>query len=57
MQIGCQLHLISEWWNFSDSEIDAMDSHASTWWKVWKPILQTIIEASPAVETGHKEDD
>ena len=29
MQIGCQLHLITEWWAFTDAEISRMDSQAS----------------------------
>lgn len=49
MQIGCQLHLLSEWWEFGDEEISRMDSEALGWWKVWKPILKKIINASPAV--------
>ncbi|MGR1218539.1 pentapeptide repeat-containing protein [Metapseudomonas otitidis] len=48
MQIGCQLHLLSEWWAFGDEEISRMDSEALEWWKVWKPILKKIIKASPA---------
>ena len=51
MQVGCQLHLISEWWAFSLGEIAQMDDRAAAWWVVWKPILQTIIEVSPAVPT------
>ena len=49
MQIGCQLHEISEWWSFSEEEISEMDSRALDWWRIWKPILQDIIAASPAV--------
>jgi len=48
MQIGCQFHTLEEWWNFGDSEISSMDPMASSWWKIWKPILKTIIETSPA---------
>ena len=48
MQIGCQIHMISEWWSFSNSEIERMDSQALAWWAIWKPILQKIIEVSPA---------
>ena len=48
LQIGCKFHEISEWWNFSDSEISRMDAGALDWWKVWKPILKQIIESSPA---------
>lgn len=54
MQIGCQRHLISEWWNFSDDEIASMHSQALAWWRVWKPILQSMIAASPAVPTGYE---
>ncbi|HCT4762899.1 TPA: pentapeptide repeat-containing protein [Pseudomonas aeruginosa] len=49
MQIGCQLHLISEWWSFNDEEISGMAPKAMAWWAIWKPILRQIIEVSPAV--------
>lgn len=49
MQIGCQLHAIADWWQFSDDDISQMDVRALDWWRVWKPILQRIIEVSPAV--------
>jgi uncharacterized protein YjbI with pentapeptide repeats len=53
LQIGCQCHLITEWWAFSDDEISRMDSKALAWWGVWKPILQAMIAASPAAPTGY----
>ncbi|WP_143481812.1 pentapeptide repeat-containing protein, partial [Pseudomonas citronellolis] len=49
MQIGCQFHTLAEWWAFGDDEIARMDSQALAWWKVWKPIIQKIVETSPAV--------
>lgn len=52
LQIGCQRHLISEWWAFDDEEVGAMDSLAIEWWRSWKPILQAMIAASPAMPTG-----
>ena len=52
MQIGCQRHMIVEWFEFSDEEIASMDDGALDWWRVWKPILQSIIAASPAEPTG-----
>ena len=56
LQIGCENHTIGEWWAFDDDEIDAMDEDALDWWRVWKPILQQIIEVSPAKKhAGHKE--
>jgi len=57
MQIGCQRHLIAEWWVFSDAEITRMDPAALGWWKTWKPILQAMITTSPAVPTGYVEKD
>jgi len=55
MQIGCQRHTLVEWWAFGDDEISRMDSRALVWWKVWKPILQAMIAASPAEPTGYVE--
>jgi hypothetical protein len=52
LQIGCQNFAISEWWEFDDEAINAMDGRALDWWRVWKPILKQIIEASPATPTG-----
>ena len=48
MQIGCQLHTLAEWWVFTDAQIVAMSPSALRFWCKWKPILQAIIEASPA---------
>jgi hypothetical protein len=55
MQIGCQFHTLAEWWAFGDDEISQMDSQASAWWSIWKPILKAIIEASPAKAIELKE--
>ena len=53
IQIGCQCHKIEEWWEFDDAQIRKMDGAKSLdWWRVWKPILQQIIAASPAIATG-----
>jgi hypothetical protein len=57
MAIGCQQHTLSEWWGFTDEKIASMDSEALTWWRVWKPILSQIIEASPAVPYAEKVED
>jgi len=54
MQIGCQQHGITDWWAFLDDEISSMDDGALAWWAVWKPILQQIIKASPAVSQLRK---
>ena len=53
MQIGCQRHAIKEWWEFDDRRIVEMDGKtALKFWRKWKPLLQQIIEASPAEPTG-----
>ena len=52
MQIGCQRHNIAEWWEFDDKRILEMDGKtALKWWRIWKPILKQIIEASPCEPT------
>ncbi len=55
MQIGCKRHDISEWWAFDDARINRMDRHALEWWNKWKPILQQIIEVSPAAPAAEQE--
>ena len=55
MHIGCENHAIKDWWAFDDERIDRMDKCAPEWWVKWKPVLQNIIEASPAEPTGYKE--
>ena len=55
MCIGCRRHAITEWWAFSDKEINSMDEQALKWWRLWKPILQATIAASPAVPTREKQ--
>lgn len=58
MQIGCQLHSLDEWWAFTDKDISVMDDGALAWWRKWKPILESIIEASPADKpTDPREDE
>jgi hypothetical protein len=43
MAIGCEQHSIDEWMNFSDEEIDKMDTGALHWWKGGKPCIQQLI--------------
>jgi hypothetical protein len=54
MQIGCQLHTLERWWGFSDEQINRMDVRALEWWGRWKPVLQQIIEMSPAEQGAEK---
>lgn len=54
MQIGCERHKLEDWWSFGDDRIIAMyGKTALEWWRIWKPILQQIIAASPATATGY----
>ena len=48
LQIGCERHPIADWWKFGDERIAKMETGAVEWWAIWKPILQNIIEVSPA---------
>ena len=53
LQIGCQKHPITDWWEFEDDEIIEMDGEeALVWWKKWKGQIKTLIEMSPAEPTG-----
>lgn len=49
LQIGCQKHKISEWWEFDDRRIAEMDGKAAlSFWREWKDTIRMIIEKSPA---------
>ena len=53
LQIGCERHPITDWWEFDDDEIIEMDGEeALVWWKKWKGQIKTLIEMSPAEPTG-----
>ena len=55
IQIGCQRHKISEWWEFDDHRIAEMDGKkALKFWREWKDTIRMIIEKSPALGTGEK---
>ena len=55
LQIGCENHLITEWWEFDNDKISEMDHQALEFWKRWKPILQSIIANNPAQATGKEQ--
>ena len=51
LQIGCQRHKISDWWEFDDRCIAEMDGKkALQFWREWKDTIRMIIEKSPAAE-------
>lgn len=57
MQIGCEFHLLDDWWAFSDKDIARMDHGAVEWWGRWKPVLQALVNVNPAAESlPHGED-
>jgi hypothetical protein len=53
LQIGCERHLIANWWGFDNKRIEEMDGEkALFFWSKWKYILQTLIERNPATPTS-----
>ena len=44
LAIGCEQHLIAEWWSFDDATIEKMDDGALDWWRMWKPVLRQLVE-------------
>ena len=58
LQIGCESHLITEWWEYNDKRIFDMDGKYSLeFWHKWKDYIKQTIEMSPAEPTGYKERD
>lgn len=45
IQIGCKNYTFEEWDNFDDETISKMDQGALEWWKMYKPIIFSIIKA------------
>lgn len=45
IQIGCKNYTFEEWENFDDETISKMDTEALEWWKMYKPIIFSIIKA------------
>lgn len=54
LQIGCQRHKITEWWDFEDDVIDDMDDGALDWWRDNKGFIRMAIEKYPATPTGRE---
>ena len=53
LQIGCENHTISEWWDFDHKRILAMDGDkALEFWRENKDFIKMTIEKYPAVKTG-----
>ena len=55
LQIGCELHKISEWWSFDDGRIEQMEGdEALDFWSENKEFIKMTIEKYPAAETKHE---
>jgi hypothetical protein len=61
LQIGCQRHAIDKWrkWDSDAGRkwIAQMDDSATAWAEKLLPLVLAIIDASPAVPTGHESED
>ena len=57
LQIGCERHKISEWWDFDNKRIAGMDGKtALKFWNESKDFIKLAIETYPATETRHEQD-
>ncbi len=53
LQIGCELHKISEWWSFDDDRIRRMDCQkALDFWAENKEFIKMTLEKYPATPTN-----
>ena len=53
LQIGCERHPITDWWDFDQEQIEGMYGKKYViWWDKWKYQIKTLIEMSPAEPTG-----
>ena len=53
LQIGCELHKISEWWSFDDDRIKEMDGEkALDFWTGNKEFIKMAIKKHPATPTN-----
>jgi len=56
LQIGCESHLIKDWWKFDDDRIKAMDGDkALNFWAESKSFIKKAIKLFPATPTNHEE--
>jgi hypothetical protein len=56
LQIGCESHLIKDWWKFDDERIKAMDGDkALNFWAESKSFIKKAIKLFPATPTNHEE--
>ena len=56
LQIGCENHLIKDWWGFDDDRIIAMGSDALVFWKANKEFIKNTIMCYPATKTNYNQE-
>ena len=44
ISIGCKTYTLEQWKNFTDVEIDNMNSEALKWWKLNKELIITLVK-------------
>ena len=44
ISIGCKTYTLEQWENFTDVEIDNMNSEALKWWKLNKELIITLVK-------------
>jgi hypothetical protein len=50
IQIGCQVHLATEWFAFTDEQITDMHNEALPWWNENKEIIKALYEKHSGVK-------
>jgi hypothetical protein len=45
IQIGCQVHAVGKWREFSDDEVSEMSDQALVFWNVYKSIILALADA------------
>ena len=53
VQIGGKRYTWDEWLSFDDDTIATMGARMLGWWLEWKPVLEQIMQLSPATPAEH----
>jgi hypothetical protein len=43
MKIGCQDYILDHWLNFNDTRIQEMHGNALAFWRIWKPVVESVV--------------
>lgn len=44
IKIGCKDYSVDDWMNFTDADIHYMADGALSFWRKWRPVINTILE-------------